>query len=593
MFILNIKTKKYNVINKIYKFQNRFKLAGLIFVVTFALLFSNTISDHKKSQAATLDTQAISSTDLRPIAHDAAKPVCAQPKPGQASCAEEVLVNKSGQQISGSPATIYGYGPVQFHTAYNLPCSPGGVIQSICTLPSSYGPQTVAIVDAGGFSAGGNTIESSLNVFDQYYGLPACTKANSCLTEVNQSGQTSSLPASQGWDSEIALDVDTVHSICQTCKIVLIEANSAYLSDLSASQATAVAFNPVAISNSWLASSVGSTYDSNFNHPGIAEVAATGDNSGAPIAWPAINPNVIAASGTSLNLNNDNTWASETVWSGTGGDCNSYYSAPTWQATLSNWNSIACGSYRAFGDMSADANPNTGEAIYTSAWYEYGGTSLATPIIASMIALAGGVQPGNNAVSILYSSSKSGNYHDITSGSNCSSQNSNHCTAAAGFDTPSGIGSPNGLGMFAVAPATSLTASTGNNSGTQVNLSWTASTENKLGGYYVYKNGAQVANITNATTYNATGLTVNTAYNFYVVAYDIYNNISAASNTSNIITYLPADINQDGHVDLLDLNMLASRYNSCGGNLGRADINNDGCIDLLDLGLLSQKYNTE
>jgi hypothetical protein len=49
----------------------------------------------------------------------------------------------------------------------------------------------------------------------------------------------------------------------------------------------------------------------------------------------------------------------------------------------------------------------------------------------------------------------------------------------------------------------------------------------------------------------------------------------------------------DGHIDLLDLSLLASKYGQCGAGLGRADLNNDGCVDLLDLSLLASKYGSE
>ena len=70
---------------------------------------------------------------------------------------------------------------------------------------------TIAIVDDGGYTAYGETIEQTLGNYDSYYDLPTCTAADGCLNVVNESGATSPLPTSQGWDTEIALDVETVH----------------------------------------------------------------------------------------------------------------------------------------------------------------------------------------------------------------------------------------------------------------------------------------------------------------------------------------------------------------------------------------------
>ncbi len=69
-----------------------------------------------------------------------------------------------------------------------------------------------------------------------------------------------------------------------------------------------------------------------------------------------------------------------------------------------------------------------------------------------------------------------------------------------------------------------------------VDLSWSGATDNVgVKGYYVYKDGSQIANVT-STSYTVTGLSANTSYSFYVKAYDAAGNVSAASNTVNITT---------------------------------------------------------
>jgi len=532
---------------------------------------------------------------LRTIVRRKTRAVCGQSRPRYARCLAEVTLGNNGQPLAGTPASSGSFGPAQFHTAYNLPCTPGGVVASVCSTPGSFGPETIAIVDAGNFSTGSSGLESSLQNYDQFYGLPTCSIANGCLDVVNQSGSTSPLPSDAGWSDEIALDVETAHMICQTCKVVLVEASSATLNNLATANATAAALGPVSISNSWGSSTDDPALDSKFEYPGIAEIASTGDSgtvSSGP-AWPSDNPAVIAAAGTTLSLNTDNSWASETVWANSGGGCSNYYAAPSWQTSLSQWSSNGCGSYRAFGDVSADADPNTGAAInINSTWYEIGGTSLSSPLIAGIFALTGGMPASTDAVTVPYNSFTGSDSHDITSGNDCTTSGQPHCTAAAGFDTPSGLGSPNGVSGFASLPSQpgNLTATTISQS--QVDLSWTASTASgSISGYHIYRDGVEISTTT-ATSYNDTGLTPNTSYSYEIIAYDTSGNNSLASTVTAIASY-PADINQDGHIDLLDLSLLASKYGQSGAGLGRSDINLDGRVDLLDLSLLAGSYGSE
>jgi len=525
------------------------------------------------------------------------KPVCGTVATGHARCFAQVVTDKDGNIFTATPAAIAGYGPAQFHTAYQLPCTPGGPVQAICATPTSFGPQTIAIVDDGNLTTGGSTVASSLALYDQNFGLPACTAANGCLTVVNQSGATSPLPASEGWDSEIALDVESAHMICQTCKIVLVEASTSSDANLSASNNTAATFNPVAISNSWgNTSSNDTSLDADYNHPGIAMIASTGDSGAVSngVQWPADNPNMLAVSGTSLNVNSNNTWASETVWAGSGGGCNPTYAAPASQLALPNWTSL-CGTKRAYGDVAADANPSTGMAIvFGGTWYEYGGTSLSAPLVAGMIGLVGKVPAGVTASTIPYQSNNASNFRDIVSGNDCDTSGQAHCTAAAGFDTPSGFGTPLGVGGFSPPPAAPTNVVAGFVDQTHLNVAWTAATGNVgITSYLIFRNGVQVGTSTTAG-YNDSGLAPNTNYTYSVIAVDILGNRSPASAVSAAIgTYSPEDINQDGHINLFDFSLFALKYGQTGAGLGRADINGDGVVNVLDLSLISSKYGSE
>src|SRR5207237_2726642 len=81
-------------------------------------------------------------------------------------------------------------------------------------------------------------------------------------------------------------------------------------------------------------------------------------------------------------------------------------------------------------------------------WGVVGGTSASAPIIGSVYALAG------NASSVTYGSypySHTAGLFDVTSGSNGSCGGTYLCTGVAGYDGPTGLGTPNGASGFGTA----------------------------------------------------------------------------------------------------------------------------------------------
>jgi subtilase family serine protease len=377
--------------------------------------------------------------------------VCGVPAHVFARCNADVIANASGVPLASATPPATSYGPVQFHTAYNLPCTPGGAVSAACSQPSSFGGQTIAIVDA----FDDPTAESDLATYDTQFGLPACTTANGCFRKVNQTGGTTYPGESDGWAFEISLDVQTAHEICQTCKILLVEANSSSLTDLAAAENEAAALGATEISNSYGAGETSgqTTWDSSYSHSGVAITASTGDW-GYGVYYPASSPGVIAVGGTTLRLNANGTYSSETVWSSSGSGCSLYETANKWQTSVANWSQTQCSSHRGAADVAADADPNTGAAVYDSTpyngstgWWQVGGTSLSSPLIASAIALAGGMAGVANPQSVPYANFNSTNSHDITSGSD-GSCTTIMCTATSGYDGPTGLGSPNGTAGF-------------------------------------------------------------------------------------------------------------------------------------------------
>jgi subtilase family serine protease len=362
--------------------------------------------------------------------------VCAPAAAGYAHCLSRVVTDASGNPIvAGLPS---GYGPGQFHGAYNLPTSASG-------------NQTVAIVDA----YDDPTAKADLDFFDSTFGLPAFPSCGggvttACFQKVNQSGQPSPLPRKNaGWALEISLDVQVAHEICQNCKILLVETNSNLLSDLGAGVNTAAALGATAISNSYGGGDGG--LNSAYNHPGIAITASSGDN-GYGVESPASYNTVVAVGGTTLTVVGGNGYGGETVWSGSGSGCSTHNTAQSWQTSLSNWSATGCGTKRGVADVAADADPNTGAAVYDttryqgrSGWFVVGGTSLSSPLIAAVYGLAGNAGTTSYPASIPYAHTSS--LHDVTSGSNgnCSTI---MCKGATGYDGPTGVGTPNGTAGF-------------------------------------------------------------------------------------------------------------------------------------------------
>ena len=85
-----------------------------------------------------------------------------------------------------------------------------------------------------------------------------------------------------------------------------------------------------------------------------------------------------------------------------------------------------------------------------------------------------------------------------------------------------------------VLPPTNLTASAVSSS--QINLSWSASTDSVgVAGYYIYRNGTEITTTT-GTTYTDTGLAASTAYTYTVAAYDTAGNTSVQSSVVRMTT---------------------------------------------------------
>jgi hypothetical protein len=461
----------------------------------------------------------------------------AVPAPGEWTCFGEKRVpvpkGTPGARAYAAPDFTQGpnggYTPGDLATAYNYDPAIGGT------------GQIVAVVDAHNDP---NAL-SDLNMFDTQYGITN-ESLGTTFRQVNQHGQTSPLPSfDPGWAGEIALDIEAVRGACHACTILLVEADSASSSDLAAAAARAAKMGATEISNSY-GGPESTSHDSAglraaYDHPGVVVTASTGDDGwfswdranhlSAPVGasansanTPSTYPTVIAVTGTKLTLNTDDTHATEKVWNengkdnqagfangdsqgASGGGCSLRYAAPAWQANVANYAHTGCGTKRLAGDVAALADPETGFDIYDSSsggtWVTVGGTSLSSPIIAAMYALAGGAGGVDYPARTLYDRFKHtpSSRYDVTSGGNafCDGDSATHCShflhsnglgtnpnsltngntiyphhwageldclykrkigttgtdghttecdAASGYDGPSGVGAPAGLTLF-------------------------------------------------------------------------------------------------------------------------------------------------
>jgi len=283
---------------------------------------------------------------------------------------------------------------------------------------------TIAIVDA--FDS--PNAELDLNTFSTLYGLPACTTANGCFTKVNQTGGAVYPARNTGWEIEINLDTQWVHAIAPKAKIILVEANSNYDSDLFVAEAYAATVASV-VSNSWSGGEFSgqAAWDAYMNQPYVTYLASSGD-SGGFIGYPSTSANVVAVGGTTLAIGSAANHypvifpVQETGWSGSGGGCSAYTPALNFQHP---YVPTIC-KKRAVPDIAMDSDPRSGVLVRVSlqgGYYRVGGTSLACPMAAAVVGIANGVRaaagrlPLSNTLQHLYDHGISATYNrDITSG---------------------------------------------------------------------------------------------------------------------------------------------------------------------------------
>jgi hypothetical protein len=252
---------------------------------------------------------------------------------------------------------------------------------------------------------------------------------------------------------------------------------------------------------------------------------------------PASYSTVVGVGGTSLTENSNGTRATEKVWDddgnedsadttsvfgASGGGCSTLFSAPPWENAVPGYASLGCSTGMRSGvDIAAVADEFTGYDIYETTtswcppgsmdgngnscpssdpgWQTYGGTSLSSPLVAAMWALAGGPGGVEYPALTLYGHLRTApsQLYDVTTGGNgyCGTDSAavcqtlaggipntlfgigpvdcrwdaggtavaaiGQCNAQAGFDGVSGVGTPNGTAPFQPLSPTAVIQSPG------------------------------------------------------------------------------------------------------------------------------------
>jgi subtilase family serine protease len=318
-------------------------------------------------------------------------------------------------------------------------------IRSFYNLSSTGGSGTVVIVDAFNYP----TALSDFNFFSSQFGLPQETSTNP-LASTNQVFQvvyaSGSKPRTNaGWALEASLDIEWAHAMAPNAKIVLVEAATNSFADLFAAvDVASVIPGAKQVSMSWGGSEFSSEASNDFHFlqgSGIVYFGSSGDTGGATI-YPSASPYVVAAGGTRVNTNTTGSFVSETGWSGSGGGPSKYEVRPFYQNGISG----IVGAARGIPDVSSDADPNTGVAVYDttryqgrSGWFVIGGTSVSSPCLAGMSNLSGhNYASSTDELTNIYGRLGTSSFRDILTGT----AGSFSCTS--GWDFVTGVGSPQG-----------------------------------------------------------------------------------------------------------------------------------------------------
>ena len=397
--------------------------------------------------------QLVQTDNLKGDAPPAAAFVSAQPC--STYWGEKLAVGFSNPYGAGAlPYAPCGYTPQQIKGGYGL----GGS-------PYDGSGQTVAIIDA----YASPTIAQDVNQWSVNRGLP--TLGAQQFTQVVAPGtyrhpERGLKQDPQNWYGEETLDIEAVHGMAPAANIVYVGAPNNF-QDLDAALNTVVdrrlaqiVTNSYGFNTELLPPGYILPYEDTILQgavEGIGIYFSSGDNSDESLVvgyrttdWPASSPFVTAVGGTSLAVGASNNYLFETGWGsttsswtgtdwsptppgswlyGAGGGVSQLFAEPSYQQGVVQGSVFAAQGRtgRAVPDIAAVGDPNTGYLVGQTqtfpdgsvkySEYRIGGTSLSSPLIAGIMALADQAHgtPHGFANPVLYSLAGSAAFHDVVS----------------------------------------------------------------------------------------------------------------------------------------------------------------------------------
>lgn len=409
-------------------------------------------------------------------------------------------ITPTAAQAQSTPTTAQIPAPYPTDTSSTDTCP-----RSLSFLPSCQTPQSMRIAYGiapllqKGFTGKGQTVvdivsfgsptlQRDVDFFDREFGLPPITIQQISPLKVPEYDPRHD---KAGWASETTLDVEIIHAMAPDAGIVVL------ISPVAETEGTIglPEFRQLLqysidhklgniISQSWGASEItlkdaagqaeiqkwDALYKQATTQHGLTILSASGDNGATDYvdlaasklsptpttSFPADDPWVTAVGGTSLHRNRTNF--AEVAWNQSGGGFSSFFPAPSYQQSLPASAQSLLKNRRGVPDVSGNANPSTGLAMYQNgSWTLAGGTSASTPLWAAMMAIAnqmaghplGFLNP--TLYKLLSSPHYTQDFHDITTGNN--SVNTNGVVVAGynavpGWDAITGIGSPNAVNLL-------------------------------------------------------------------------------------------------------------------------------------------------
>ncbi len=459
----------------------------------------------------------------------------------------------------------------------------------------------IAIIDA----FGDPTLSSDLSTFNSLTSLPSTTVNIYYPDGVPKRGNS-------GWALETALDVEWAHAIAPSATIdlvVALDASLAHVFDAISFVANSLPTETVLSMSFGLSESSYPTTGSNsiaathtlfvtITSHGTTPFASSGDSGSASccnVQYPASDPLVVAVGGTSLTLNSDASYASETTWSGSSAGSSIVFTKPSWQQGHGD-------SMRDIVDVSYDGDVNTGVLVVQGgSQFQVGGTSAGSPQWAGLLALA------SQANSLRYGSVTSKlyratSYHDITSGSN------GFFAASTGWDYPTGLGSPD-ANAIVIALAPSVQVSLNNNAAFQgYNITTTGSlvidpvsstfngtisvtARNIVGGTIAFSKTYVLSSV--ALIKEPSKLQSRFLLNISLAPYPLSDDLTltlqgTTAKASSMITR-QVDLAGNGYVSVIDFGIVILDFGATLGSQNynpKADVDADGLISIVDAGVV-------